>query len=89
MPYDVMQVCENGHKITTVARANPESQKKFCPKCGAATYMGCPECDAEVPGLYSSDSKNVIIVPSSPEVPRHCENCGAAYPWAKHISELK
>ena len=89
MPYDIMQVCEKGHMITSVARSHPEAKKKFCPRCGEPTHSSCPECGAEIKGMHTSDVKGAIIMPKTQDIPRHCEQCGAAYSWAKHVSEVK
>jgi hypothetical protein len=76
--YDVMQVCENGHTITTTAKTQPEHRKTCCPGCGAKTITQCPKCNTEIQGQYYSQStgrKN----PS--RVPAHCHQCGEPYPW--------
>jgi hypothetical protein len=35
--YDVMQVCLNGHLITSTLKSSPELGKRHCPDCGDAT----------------------------------------------------
>ena len=38
---DVMQVCRNGHVITDMLRAHPESGLSHCDRCGAPTLDRC------------------------------------------------
>jgi predicted nucleotide-binding protein len=74
---DTMQVCENGHMITSMVKKHPEDMKKRCPDCGAPTITACKECQAPIPGqdhdpdFYFSTSR-----------PDYCDNCGKPYPWA-------
>lgn len=73
---DVSQVCLNGHCITRTAATGPEHRKAFCPDCGAATIMACPQCDAIIPGL---DWDSLGPTPRKP--PNYCQACGSAHPW--------
>lgn len=74
--YDVMQVCLNGHQITTAAETSPHQRKQFCPKCGEKTIDACPECNAPIQGRLKGVLSNYL-----PDVPNNCTNCGTAYPW--------
>jgi hypothetical protein len=75
---DTMQVCVNGHLITQFAFSQPESQKKRCPKCGAATVTACPKCKTNIPG--HRHIRGVFAFDTSPP-PSFCENCGEPLPW--------
>jgi hypothetical protein len=76
--YDTMQVCENGHQITSSAASRPEIQKQRCPKCGAATLTACPKCGTRIAGYHHIPG---FVDLSSVPVPSFCENCGEPYPW--------
>jgi hypothetical protein len=76
--YDIMQVCMNGHQITTGAHSHPQHRQPFCSECGAETITQCPECNTDIRGFYHA--RNVIGA-IDPPVPNNCHNCGAAYPW--------
>lgn len=75
---DVMQVCINGHVITTAAEQMPEQAKKFCPDCGAATIMTCQVCGEKIPGINWDSG---VFSTRNPEAPKYCQACGAAHPW--------
>ena len=82
--YDVMQVCENGHIITSSAQSHPGDMKKWCPECGSATLTQCPNCNADIQGYHHIPG----VIHSGPsEPPAHCHNCGDAYSWTA-ISNL-
>lgn len=73
-----MQVCENGHQITSMADTRPEYCKKWCPKCGAPTLSACPKCHARIPGHLHIPGVAVLF---SDPVPSFCDGCGEAFPW--------
>jgi hypothetical protein len=75
---DTMQVCESGHLITRFAESQPDSRKKRCPGCGAATLMACPKCRGKIPG-YHHMSGIAFVDTSLP--PSFCDNCGEPFPW--------
>ncbi len=77
--YDTMQVCENGHQITTFAESSPERRKAKCPKCGAKTITACPACQAKIPGYHHVP--RVVSIGFELKVPAFCEACGKPYPW--------
>lgn len=78
--YDVMQVCENGHKITQWGKSQPESLKNRCPECGASTITKCKKCDAEISGAkHISGALGVFDI----KPPRFCEKCGTTFPWTE------
>jgi len=81
MSYDVMQVCLNGHQITTSYKRYPEFRKEFCDKCGEKTITSCPKCNANIRGEYYV--VGVIAVRGRTPVPEYCHECGAPYPWTE------
>ena len=76
--YDIMQVCENGHQITSCAHSQQNSRKDFCDECGAKTIVACPHCEKPIQGYYHVEG---IVSLSEPPVPKYCSYCGAAFPW--------
>lgn len=76
--YDVMQVCQNGHKITEYATTQPISKEAFCSRCGAPTITACESCGKpirgyrHIPGVFSAQTR---------PVPKYCDGCGMAYAW--------
>lgn len=74
--YDVMQVCLNGHQITSLAVGSPDFRRDFCKDCGAKTIMSCEVCSAQIRGRRH-DSMSI----QAPPVPKYCEDCGGAFPW--------
>jgi hypothetical protein len=76
--YDVMQVCLNGHMITSCAESLPQFRSDHCPECGARTIAICEHCKTSIRGFYHSPG---VISLSDPPVPRYCFKCGVAFPW--------
>ena len=76
--FDVMQVCENGHQITSILKSKPELGKKFCPKCGAKTLSECATCKQAIPGKEHVPG---VHDPTPVPIPNRCSSCGAEYPW--------
>ncbi len=72
---DVMQVCENGHKVTDQVGAHPERAAPFCDKCGGATTTSCAYCGNPIPG-FNHDNPALRLGP-----PKNCRQCGSAFPW--------
>jgi hypothetical protein len=77
--YDVMQVCLNGHKITSSLKSSPELGKKYCSDCGAATVNKCPKCETEIQGSYRVP--DIVGAFVDAKVRACCHGCGAPYPW--------
>src|SRR5262245_53041790 len=75
---DTMQVCERGHVITDMAVKYPDSQKKRCPECGAATLLTCKKCGNPIPG--HEHCAGIVSVYRAPR-PDFCQNCGDPHPW--------
>ena len=82
MPYpdvDAMQVCENGHIMTTWAIRDSNSRSPRSSKCGAVTMYKCPTCDELIPGDRIARDGEGYVSPRSP--PAYCGKCGSAFPW--------
>ena len=79
--YDVAQICLNGHVINDSVKKYPQHNKKFCDKCGAATIINCPNCNAEIQGKYHVEG--VIVGFSHYTAPAFCPDCGEPYPWTE------
>ena len=86
--YDVMQVCESGHMVTSSLRKTPEEGDRHCAQCGAKTICACRECGQEIRGdhyvphvhlgEYWGDNTY-----SACSVPKFCTNCGEPFPWTR------
>lgn len=80
--YDVMQVCENGHKITGCFDTKPERRKDFCDRCGEKTITACPNCDKEIQGDRIKELHDGSwLQDKRVNTPSYCPNCGEPYPW--------
>ncbi|MDP2653103.1 MAG: DUF2321 domain-containing protein [Candidatus Omnitrophota bacterium] len=86
--YDVMLVCENGHKITESLESSPENYVERCSKCGAKTLSECPSCNENIRGYYHIPG---VIGLGSASVQDFCHKCGSPYPWKgkKAVKETK
>ncbi|MBA7702278.1 hypothetical protein ES703_111038 [subsurface metagenome] len=84
--YDIAQICNNGHIITSRFTSRPESRKKFCDKCGAKTITSCENCNSPIRG-YSrpiiDDSGGLVMGSSLSAPPSFCPDCGKPYPWTE------
>ena len=72
--YDQAEICTNGHVTNTKVKEYPDTNRKHCPDCGAATIQNCPACKAEIVGDRYNQSGGY-------EAPRFCTGCGVPYPW--------
>jgi hypothetical protein len=79
--YDLAQICRNGHVANSMARGAPESNQRFCVRCGEPTITECETCQAPIRGDYFVPG--VISVGERYYAPAYCHNCGAAYPWTQ------
>lgn len=61
-----------------MARGYPNSNQKFCDKCGTPTLTSCPNCQTEIRGYY-----HVPGIPglSDYSAPAYCFKCGGTFPW--------
>jgi len=85
--FDVAQVCENGHVITTIIRSSPQVGRQFCTACGAPTLQACRQCGEPIPGEYHTPGflRHVTYTP-----PKYCGACGKPFPWTETtLSELR
>lgn len=76
--YDTAQICLNGHEINSMAASNPQSNQKFCSRCGAQTITTCQSCNAQIRGYYHVPG---VISLHEYNKPSYCFNCGTAFPW--------
>jgi len=82
--YDTMQVCLNGHRITSTASTAPQFREDHCSTCGARTILACENCKTPIRGFYHTPG---VVSLSEPDVPQYCPNCGSAYPWRRAAIE--
>lgn len=83
--YDLMQVCENGHKITAFGKSKPEDLVERCPQCGAPTITKCKNCGAEIPGHKHIPGVARLDLSKPPE---YCTKCGKPFPWIDKRKEV-
>ena len=76
--YDTAQICLNGHVINTMAISYPNSNKKFCDRCGVETITTCKSCNTPIKGYYHVPG---VIGGFNYSPPSFCPNCGVPYPW--------
>ena len=78
--YDTAQVCINGHVATSMLESSPSRASNFCEECGVKTISRCEKCNSPIRGHHNSPPINIMFeyVP-----PKHCWNCGKAYPWTE------
>ena len=76
--YDTAQICRNGHVVNSMAYDYPQSNQKYCDKCGKETLTSCPACNEKIRCYYHVPG--VIAFPKY-SAPSYCHNCGQAYPW--------
>lgn len=76
--YDTAQICLNGHEINSMAASSPQSNQKFCSRCGAQTITACQSCNVQIRGYYHVPGVISLLGYSKPS---YCFNCGTAFPW--------
>jgi len=84
MVYHQALICLNGHCVSASIDACPETDQKFCSKCGEKTISTCPHCQSEIRGRYNATSRVCL---EEYKVPPYCHNCGQAYPWTRAALE--
>lgn len=82
--YDVGLVCLNGHSVNSKSHSSPEFNTKFCRGCGEPTIDTCQKCKAPIRGYCHIEG---VITMRSWKPPRHCHECGEAYPWTERRRE--
>lgn len=75
----MMQVCLNGHKITSNYDSAPEFRQSKCDKCGSDTIHECPECGEPIRGEYHVEGVTSLM--AGPDPKDYCHKCGEPYPW--------
>ena len=79
---DTMQVCLNGHLITTCSKKYPHYKRDYCSDCGEKTITTCPnpDCKKPIPGY-----RHLAGVVSSVKmpIPPYCPSCGKPFPWTE------
>jgi hypothetical protein len=78
--FDVMQVCEKGHKVNDSTIEMPQYSLSYCKECGSKTITKCPRCNVEIRGFHHVPG---VLLIHGPDVPEFCHGCGAPYPWQK------
>lgn len=78
--FDTAQVCPNGHVANSMAANYPESNEKFCEKCGEQTLMECSHCSEVIRGHYHISG---VVGFSEYHPPAYCHNCGKPFPWTE------
>jgi hypothetical protein len=58
---DTMQVCMEGHLINPNFEDYPAFSKAFCPTCGEATIIACPECKVPIRGFFRGYTATKVI----------------------------
>jgi hypothetical protein len=76
MKFDIAQICENGHVISSFHLKYPENHQDFCDRCGAPTLIACPACHTPIRGNLIDEFSAL-----SYQVPKFCSHCGAPFPW--------
>ncbi len=78
MPYDIGQICENGHVVNSWSTSSPENNEKFCNQCGAPRITNCQNCNAPIRGNVLDGWPDLNY-----KAPKFCINCGNPYPWTQ------
>jgi hypothetical protein len=76
---EIAQICLNGHVNNKYVVSSPESNQKFCQKCGEKTIVACPGCNEPI----ASGEVNAIGYILDLAAPAFCANCGQPYPWTQ------
>ena len=77
-----MQVCINGHQITTMLKSCPHFSQQYCKQCGSKTIFKCKHCEVDIRGYYHTP--RVTSLHNIP-VPDCCHGCGKPYPWQGRV----
>ena len=83
--HDVAQICLEGHVTNSASRIHPQSNVKYCKKCGKKTITQCPCCNMNIRGQYHNSE---ITLGSMYSAPNHCPNCGKPFPWIQSRIKL-
>jgi len=78
--YYTARICNNGHLITDLEELR-DCEGTFCPQCGAASIVACPNCSAPILGHYHVDG--FLTTSSTFKMSRYCSGCGSPFPWTE------
>ncbi|MFC0417747.1 DUF2321 domain-containing protein [Cytobacillus solani] len=78
--FDIAQICLNGHVINDTYVKYPETNQKYCDKCGEKTIISCQNCHTDIRGYQYFEN---VIRMSMVEPPSFCHECGKPYPWTE------
>ncbi len=96
--YDTAQICTKGHVGNWMSISKPETNRKFCYKCGAPTITNCQYCNAIIRGYYHEGrfiqerlDRQILEALNPPPktildhttLPSFCPECGKPYPWTE------
>lgn len=88
--YDTAQICLNGHLINALSKQDSGANQAYCDMCGERTTMTCMECSTEIRGAQLPSSDDVVHDMSPYEIPAHCYQCGARFPWTqRHLDAAR
>lgn len=76
--YNLAQICQNGHVITSMARDYPNRNQDYCDRCGAPTIVACPSCNSDIRGFYHVPG---VLSIREYTAPAFCYKCGKPFPW--------
>lgn len=79
--YHTAEVCLDGHYTTSSVEEHPERRSQYCPKCGSKTITQCPNCSANIRGIYVVP--NVVDLVTKYRPPNYCHSCGKPLPWTE------
>src|SRR5215204_5763977 len=92
--YDTAQICLGGHVTNSSTQVHPESNKKYCHRCGKQTITECPKCKKPIQGHPYLENNARSLIPI--KAPRFCKECGNIFPWfedqvqaAKELAEMQ
>lgn len=91
--YEIMQVCESGHKITDMYQCDKLERRPTCPECGELTIHTCPSCGVPIRGRpisvdfeqyksMAAKKKHSHLAPKV-DVPPKCHKCERLFPWSQ------
>jgi hypothetical protein len=78
--FDIAQICRNGHVVNSMAHDYPTSNAAYCPRCGEPTLTKCPNCQADIRGIYHVPG---VLGFDEYSAPAFCHQCGKPFPWTE------
>jgi hypothetical protein len=83
VPYDVAQICLNGHVTNGARNTIPHRNLEYCDKCGAKIIAACPGCSSPLRGAFIHYRYGKQYTDAIRRVPAFCEKCGQSFPWTQ------